>query len=124
MCIWYHRSSSCFLSSCFLSPVQSSMFPVSLPMSSKFCICICLSSMFISLFSFVFVAPSPSIYFILCIYAGFSRCVYCFVDFLVLTLLTCSHRLRFSLPSWSCDISDYPAYDPCLFIDPDFCLSN
>ena len=26
-----HRSSSCFLSSCFLSPVRSSLFPVSLP---------------------------------------------------------------------------------------------
>ena len=48
--------------SCFL--FRSSLFPVSLPMSSKSCVYIFHRSMSVSLFSFDFVAPPPSVCFI------------------------------------------------------------
>ena len=53
--------------------------------------------MFIGLFSFEFVVPSPSIYFTLCIYVWFSCCGYCYIDFLVLTLVLADNSPAFHL---------------------------
>ena len=78
------------LVSCFLLQLRSSLFPVSLPLSSKSCLCIFHRSMFVSLFSFEFVAPPPSIWFTLCIvYVWSSCCGYCNIDVLFLTPISC-----------------------------------
>ena len=106
---------------CFL--FRSSLFPVSLPMSSKSCVYIFHRSMSVSLFSFDFVAPPPSVCFTLCIvYVWSSCCVYLNIDFLVLTLISCSRR-QLSCPlSVYFDICDYLDSDLCLFHN-DFCLA-
>ena len=89
--------------SCFLFPVSCFLFPVSyfglacflchLPMSSKSCVYILHLSLSVSLFSFDFVAPPPSVCFTLCIvYVWSFCCVYRNIDFLVLTLILCSRR--------------------------------
>ena len=91
-------------------------FPSHLPMSSRSCVYIFHRSMSVSLFSFDFVAPPPSVCFILCIvYVWSSCCVYLNIDFLVLTLSSCSRR-QLSCPlSVYCDIYDYLDSDLCLF---------
>ena len=69
--------------------------------------------MSVSLFGFDFVAPPPSVCFTL---------VYRNIDFLVLTLITCSHR-QLSCPlSVYFDICDYLDSALCLFYN-DFCLA-
>ena len=92
-------------------------------MSSKSCVYILHQSMSVSLFSFDFVAPPPSVCFILCIvYVWSSCCVNRYIDFLVLTLILCS-RQQLSWPlSVYLDICDYLDSDLCLF-DNDFCLA-
>ena len=80
-------------------------------------------SMSVSLFCFDFVAPPPSVCFTLCIvYVWSSCCVYRNIDFLVLTLISCSRR-QLSCPlSVYFDICDYLDSDLCLFYN-DFCLA-
>ena len=113
--------------SCFLFLIRSSLlilFPVSLPMSSKSCICIFHLSMSVGLFCFDFVTPPPSVCFILCIvYVWSSCCVYCKFDFLVLTLCSCSCRQLSCLLPLYLDISDYLDSDLCLF-NYNFCLAQ
>ena len=82
---------------------RSSLFLMSLPMSSKSCIFIFHRSMSVCLFSFDFVAPPPSVCFTLCIvYVRSSCCIYRDIDFLVLTLSSCSRPLSVYF-----DICDY-----------------
>ena len=77
--------------------------------------------MSVSLFSFDFVAPPPSVCFTLCIvYVWSSCCVYRNIDFLV--FISCSRR-QLSCPlSVYFDICDYLDSDLCLFYN-DFCLA-
>ena len=70
--------------------------------------------MFVSLFSFEFVAPPPSIYFILCIVWS-SCCVYYYIDILVLTPHFVSRRLLSCLLSLYCDCIWLPGFWPVCF---------
>ena len=65
--------------SCFLFFIRSSLlilFPVSLPMSSKSCICIFHLSMSVGLSCFDFVTPPPTVCFLLCIVYVWSSVVF------------------------------------------------
>ena len=108
----YRTYSLRFLYSC----CRSSLFPVSLAhVSSKSCVYIFHRSMSVCLFSLDFVAPPPSVCFTLCIvYVWSSSCVYRSIDFLVLTLISCSCR------QLSCPLSVY--FDICDYLDSYLCL--